>query len=96
MVILFILILLFWILEELQYIQKLLLSSDQLFDPTAVFVIEVEFVWRDTSLNVCALQKTLVYVCGHLGVHVWTLECMCVFLVSPFLSFHFIRVATNH
>ena len=63
MVILFILILLFWILEELQHIQKLLLSSDKLFDPTTVFVMGVEFVWRDTSLNVCALQKMLVYVC---------------------------------
>lgn len=41
----FILILLFWILEELQHIQKLLLSSDKFSDPTAVFVMGVEFVW---------------------------------------------------
>lgn len=59
----FILILLFWILEELQHIQKLLLSSDKFSDPTAVFVMGVEFVWWDTSLNVCTLQKMLLYVC---------------------------------
>lgn len=63
MVILFILILLFWILEELQHIQKLLLSSDKFSDPTAVFVMGVEFVWWDTSLNVYTLQKMLLYVC---------------------------------
>lgn len=59
----FILILLFWILEELQHIQKLLLSSDKFSDPTAVFVMGVEFVWWDTSLNVYTLQKMLLYVC---------------------------------
>ena len=31
------------------------LSGDKLFDPTTVFVMGVEFVWQDTSLNVCAL-----------------------------------------
>ena len=38
-------ILLSWILEELQHIQRLLILSDKLFDPQLFLLLGVEFVW---------------------------------------------------